>query len=121
MANGRGCDETVHSRSLPPRCRHCDGILRDRRRLVRRRPQPADIIAAADARRASDVFLIIGTSSIVYPAAGLVHQAKRHGAMTVEINAEATEATGVVDIALRGGAEEILPALASALKSRPAI
>ena len=113
-------DETVPFADLPPRCRHCDGIARPAVVWFGERLDP-HITAAAERATGCDVFLSIGTSTIVYPAAGLLHQAKRHGAMTVEINAEATEATGVVDIALRGGAEEILPALASALKSRPAI
>jgi NAD-dependent deacetylase len=60
---------------------------------------------------ACDVFLTVGTSAIVHPAAGLVHLAKRHGAFTVEINVEATEATSVVDVALQGKAEEILRSL----------
>jgi NAD-dependent SIR2 family protein deacetylase len=45
---------------------------------------------------------------VVHPAAGLVHRARRNGALTVEINVEATEASGVVDVSLRGKAEEIL-------------
>jgi NAD-dependent deacetylase len=54
------------------------------------------------------VFLAVGTSAVVYPAAGLVHRARRHRALTIEINVEATEASGVVDVALRGKAEEII-------------
>jgi NAD-dependent SIR2 family protein deacetylase len=40
-----------------------------------------------------------------------VHQAKRHGAMTIEINTDPTESSGIVDIVLQGKAEDILPAL----------
>jgi NAD-dependent deacetylase len=38
------------------------------------------------------VFLSIGTSSVVYPAAGLIAEARAHGAFTVEINPEPTGA-----------------------------
>src|SRR6266571_5322045 len=55
-----------------------------------------------------DVFFTIGTSSLVYPAASLVHEAKRRGAFTVEINIEATPASGLLDFALQGPAEEVL-------------
>jgi len=45
----------------------------------------------------------------VYPAAGLVDQARRRGAFTAEINAEATPATTLVDLAVQGPAELVLP------------
>jgi NAD-dependent SIR2 family protein deacetylase len=60
---------------------------------------------------ACDVFLTVGTSAVVYPAAGLVHEAKRHGAFTAEINLDATPASAAVDIAIHGAAETILPDL----------
>jgi NAD-dependent deacetylase len=59
------------------------------------------------------VFITIGTSSVVYPAAGLVDLARRGGAFTVEINPEATPASTTVDLVLRGGAETVLPQVAS--------
>jgi NAD-dependent deacetylase len=68
--------------------------------------------AAVDAC-ACDVFLSVGTSSIVYPAAGLLAEANRHGAFTVEINLDETPASGAVDLSIRGPAEEILPDLLS--------
>jgi NAD-dependent SIR2 family protein deacetylase len=61
------------------------------------------------------VFLTIGTSAIVYPAAGLVHEARRHNAFTAEINREPTDASARVDVAISGNAEEILPAIARLL------
>jgi NAD-dependent deacetylase len=55
-----------------------------------------------------DLFLSVGTSTVVYPAAGLAHEAKRHGAFTAEINPEATPASDLVDLSIRGPAEEVL-------------
>lgn len=71
---------------------------------------PADV-AAALAACSCDLFLTVGTSSVVYPAAGLVHEAKRRGAFTAEINPDDTPASAVVDLAIRGAAEAILPRL----------
>lgn len=70
----------------------------------------AKAVRVLAARLALDcnVFLTIGTSSIVYPAAGLVHEAKRRGAFTAEINLEATPASEVIDLAIHAPAEKVL-------------
>ena len=52
-----------------------------------------DVLDRAEAAADCDVFLTIGTSSVVYPAASFVDQARRSGAFTVEINPEATPAS----------------------------
>jgi NAD-dependent SIR2 family protein deacetylase len=67
---------------------------------------PEDVDAATAAADC-DVFMTVGTSAIVYPAAGFIDIARRRSAFTVEINPEATPA--VVDLVLRGTAEEMLP------------
>ncbi len=67
--------------------------------------------AALDAARVCDVLLTVGTSAVVQPAAGLVDVAAASGATTIEVNAGVTIATERVDIALRGSAGGILPAL----------
>jgi NAD-dependent deacetylase len=100
-------DETTPLPTLPPRCPHCRGLARPAVVWFGESLDPVIVAAAADAT-ACDVFLTIGTSSVVYPAAGLVHQARRHGAMTIEINTDTTDASGAVDIVLQGRAEEIL-------------
>jgi NAD-dependent deacetylase len=71
---------------------------------------PAVVAQATDAAQC-DVFITVGTSAVVYPAAGFLEQAQRNGAFTAEINPEATPATRFVDLALQGGAEAILPQL----------
>ena len=63
--------------------------------------------AAAD----SDVFLSIGTSSLVYPAAGLADIARRNGALLVEINPNPTMQASSFDFALAGKSGAILPEL----------
>lgn len=76
---------------------------------------PAALDAAGRAARC-DLFLSIGTSSVVYPAAGLVAEARAHGAFTVEINPETT-GTGV-DLAITIPAEAALPRLAGSALER---
>jgi NAD-dependent deacetylase len=70
---------------------------------------------AAAAACTCDVFIAIGTSAVVYPAAGLIQQARANGAFTAEINIEATPASADVDLAVQGGAEVILPEIAARL------
>jgi NAD-dependent deacetylase len=108
-------DNTTPLPVLPPRCPHCGGLARPAVVWFGESLDPADL-AAADRAAACDVFLAVGTSAVVYPAAGLVHRARRHRALTVEINVEATGASGLVDVALRGKAEDILGAIDAALR-----
>jgi NAD-dependent deacetylase len=65
----------------------------------------------------SDVFFIVGTSAIVYPAAGLVSTAKQSGATLVEINIEKTEISSFVDYSFFGGAGTVLPKLLQEYKT----
>jgi NAD-dependent deacetylase len=74
-------------------------------------PIPHEIARAADSASRCDVFLSIGTSSLVYPAAGLLHQARAHGAWTVEINPEPSASAGITDAAIALPAENALPLL----------
>jgi NAD-dependent SIR2 family protein deacetylase len=66
---------------------------------------------AEHAVAAAQVFLVVGTSAVVYPAASLIPYAKQAGAKVIEINTEATTATKMVDCALQGPAGELLPKL----------
>ena len=57
----------------------------------------------------AEVFFVVGTSAVVYPAAGLVYTAKASGATIVEINIEETEISSSVNYSYFGKAGEILP------------
>jgi NAD-dependent deacetylase len=93
-----------------PRCPHCGQLARPAVVWFGESLQAEDVEAAATAT-ACDVFLMVGTSAVVYPAAGLVSEAWRNGAFTVEINLERTQASSSVHLAVQGPAEEVLPAL----------
>ena len=58
-----------------------------------------------------DIFFIIGTSAVVYPAASLIFTAKQSGAYLIEVNIEETEISRFVDKSLFGLSGKILPAL----------
>ncbi len=104
-------DETTPFPHLPPRCPHCGAHLRPAVVWFGEPLDPA-VVARAGAATSCDVFLAIGTSAVVYPAAGLIQGAKRQGAFTVEINPEATPASDLVDVSIRGSAGDVLTALA---------
>jgi NAD-dependent deacetylase len=100
-------DESVPLPEIPPRCPHCGGLVRPGVVWFGEGIDPLVMQQAAEALDC-DLFLTIGTSAVVYPAASLVHEAKRLGAYTVEMNVEATPASPRLDLALQGPAEELL-------------
>lgn len=63
-----------------------------------------------DAVREADLFVSIGTWGAVYPAAGLVRQARELGAATLELNLEPSQGTRWFDEARHGPATEVVPA-----------
>jgi NAD-dependent deacetylase len=70
-----------------------------------------------EALLASDLFISIGTSGSVYPAAGFVAEAKGTGAHTVELNLEPSEGASLFAEAHYGPATEIVPAFVDRLLS----
>lgn len=98
-----------------PKCR-CGGLIR---------PDvvwfgeflPADQLEASErAAINSDVFFVVGTSAVVYPAAGLVYTAKRSGSYIVEVNIEETEVSSIADISFFGEAGKVLPEILEEVK-----
>jgi len=65
----------------------------------------------------SDIFFVVGTSAVVYPAAGLVYAAKQGGAVIVEINIEQTEVSSIADYSFFGESGKVLPEILNAYKS----
>jgi NAD-dependent deacetylase len=107
-------DESVPLSACPPSCPQCGGIARPAVVWFGESLAQADLDAAFEAC-ACDVFLTVGTSAVVHPAAGLVHHARGHGAFTAEINLDPTPASWTVNVALQGRAETILPDIARRL------
>ncbi len=109
-APARWREEAIELPELPPRCPHCGGLARPGVVWFGEALDP-EVLAAADSAADCDVFLAIGTSAVVYPAAALLAQAAAHGALTAEINPEETPASASVDHYLSGRAEEVLDRL----------
>ncbi|MDH4562457.1 NAD-dependent deacylase [Pseudomonas sp. BN411] len=93
-----------------PRC-ECGGLLRPAVVWFGESLPEAVLEAAAEASQDADLFLSIGTSSLVYPAAELPFLAKRHGAYLVEINPQPTPLSARADLCLQGAAGEVMAAL----------
>jgi NAD-dependent deacetylase len=78
---------------------------------------PADQFQLSEqAARNCDVFFIVGTSAVVYPAASLVHVGKSNGAFLVEVNIEETEASSIANVSLLGECGKILPQIVERMK-----
>jgi len=78
---------------------------------------PTDQFQSSEkAARNCDVFFIVGTSAVVYPAASLVQVAKSNRAFLVEVNIEETEASSIADVSLFGESGKVLPQIVEHLK-----
>ena len=117
-----GHTEERPNEDLPdlPHCDDCRGMLRPDI-VWFHEMLPEDVWeAAALATARCDCFLVVGTSAVVYPAAGLIDAARAAGASVIEINLEATPATLPGTVALRGKSGEILPRLLELVEQPPA-
>ncbi len=75
-------------------------------------PLPTDAWEAAQRACAScDALLVVGTSAVVYPAAGLIAHARAAGARIIVVNTQPSEASHLADAELIGPAGEIVPKL----------
>jgi NAD-dependent deacetylase len=104
-------DVEVTSEKKVPHCSSCHGIIRPDIVWFGEMLPEGVFEAATEAASRCELFLCIGTSAVVYPAANLPLIARKQGAYVVEINMERTEISDSVDETLLGKAGEILPQL----------
>jgi NAD-dependent deacetylase len=101
---------------IPPRC-HCGSHIRpDVVWFGEMLPEDA-IEEAYRALTSCETVLVVGTSGMVYPAAGFPGVAKQAGARVIEVNPEETPITRDADFFLQGPAGEVLPQLVLSLKA----
>lgn len=78
---------------------------------------PVDALQKADtAVKKCDLFFSVGTSAVVYPAAGFPYTAKMNGATLIEVNIEETPLTSTADLFLQGKSGEVLPEFVNKIK-----
>lgn len=107
-------DEDV-DRVPPPACPECGGAMRPGA-VWFGEPLPEDQWAAAvDAVERADLVVVVGTSGVVFPFAGLPAMARSVGAKVVEINPVDTDISDMADHRWRTTAARGLPALVAAL------
>ena len=99
----------------PPQCLRCKGFIRPG--VVWFGEQLPEVILSRAQKLigACDLLIVVGTSGVVYPAAGLIALTKRSSTV-IEINPEATIQTGRMDHVLRSSASQTLPALVECLE-----
>ena len=94
-----------------PKCPECAALLRPDV-VWFEEMLPANVWSQAErAVQRCQCLLVVGTSAVIYPAAGLIDQAHAWNAKVIEVNLAPTEATATVDVALHGPSGKILPDL----------
>jgi NAD-dependent deacetylase len=96
---------------VPPRCARCGGWLRPDVVLLGEGLSEQELRRAYRATETAQVFLAVGTSASIQPAASLPLIARRSGALVIVIDPEETVLSVVADYWLREKANEVLPAL----------
>ena len=120
-----GCGRERHEPAaplprVPPRCPACGAMERPGVVWFGETLPEDGLHAASHAAARADVMVVVGTSAVVYPAAGLVQVAASAGAAVIEVNPEASALAHLADVELRGPAGELLPRLDALLDRVPA-
>lgn len=101
----------------PPPCTVCGGLLRpDVVWFGEALPDNALAQAIGQAQSA-DLFITVGTSGLVHPAASIPLLAERAGALMVEVNPVTTELSRIMDYRLSGQAGKVMPAFLEAIRA----
>ena len=109
------CGMITNNRDVPiailPSCARCGSLLRPHIVWFGESLFTDDLDCCSRALTRCDVLLVIGTSGIVYPAAGFTSVAKEAGAFVAEINPDSTPQSSLVDVSLQGRAKDLVPLL----------
>lgn len=108
---GRERDRVGEELPDEPRCDSCGARLRPGVVWFGELLPEETFARAINAAERCEVMLVVGTSAVVYPAAGLIAHAKQRGAAVIEVNVEATDASAFVDLSLIGPSGVVLPVL----------
>ncbi len=108
---GCGCVVPLAGEQGVPRCSTCGSAMRPDVVLFGESLDEGVVRTAVSAAAECDVFLVVGTSGVVYPAAALPGIARESGAFVAVVNAEPTPLSEVADESFVGLCGEVLPAL----------
>jgi NAD-dependent deacetylase len=98
-----------------PACRDCGGVVKTAT-IAFGQAMPAGPMARAEAAAlACDLFLVLGSSLVVFPAAGLPLMAKRNGAVLAIVNREPTDQDSFADLVLHDEIGPVLRAVTAAI------
>lgn len=95
-----------------PKCRECGELLKPATISFGQNLPQEVLLAAHQAAESCDLFLAVGSSLVVHPAASLPVVAQRRGARLIIINRDKTPLDAAADLVIRGEIGSILPALA---------
>ena len=110
--------EKIITNRVPPLCRKCHAILKPTVIFFGEMIPHDATIRSQEAAQSADVVLVVGTSAVVYPAAGIPLIAKQNNAIIIEFNKETTGLTNyATDIFIDGLAGTTLPELVRQIKS----
>ena len=105
----------AESREEPPVC-SCGGRFRPNVVWFGENLDQSVLSRAARAAESCDLFVSVGTSSTVYPAAGLIEVAHRAGALFIEVNPEPTPFSDMADLRIAAPAGEAIPRLTEEIR-----
>jgi NAD-dependent deacetylase len=97
----------------------CGGILKSATISFGQNLVAEDLFRAEEAASTCDLLLAVGSTLGVFPAAGLVPVAIRHGAVAIIVNGAPTEMDSLADVVVQGSISECLPALVEGLGPTP--
>ncbi len=115
FGNEHFIESWADSDAVPPHCPICNELLRPNVVWFGESLPAGALATAVQAARTCDLFLSVGTSALVHPAASLPLLALENGAVTVEINPQSTPLSRWMDFVLSGPAGTVLPQLVARL------
>ena len=101
------------SHGEPPDCVECGGIVKTATISFGQAMPEFEMARAEEATLVCDLFIVLGSSLVVYPAAGFSILAKRSGVKLIILNRDPTDQDEIADLALHA---EIGPTLSEAVK-----
>ncbi|MFN3599406.1 MAG: SIR2 family NAD-dependent protein deacylase, partial [Aquificaceae bacterium] len=94
-------DYQSHYEKLPPTCKKCGGLIRPHVVWFGESLPEYALKRAIEKSRSCDIFVSVGTSGLVYPAAYLPFLAKESGAKVIEINPQETPISSIAHVIIR--------------------